>query len=173
MRRFLVTVLTLLVVSTASAREYLSFDLKRLITAVETPSGKKASLDIPYLDQILNDLSDHAINYPPQFDTPQDQQRATQDVLALSKMLDMLIDIPSPNPELLVRAGHVNSMGHNLDIAGAGEKASIIFQRLLTAVPAHPRGNFLYGTLLAGGGKPKEALPYLEKALSVGLTDAA
>ncbi len=31
----------------------------------------------------------------------------------------------------------------------------------------------MYGTLLAGVGKPKEALPYLEKALAVGVADAA
>jgi tetratricopeptide (TPR) repeat protein len=173
MRKLLVTVLTLLVVSNASAREYLNFDQKRLITAVETPSGKRASLDIPYLDQILNDLSAHAMNYPPQFDTPQDKQRATQDAWVLSKTLDMLIDVPPPNPELLARAGHVNSIGHNLDIPGAGEKADSIFRRLLTASPSHPRGNWMYGTFLAGAGKSKEALPYLEKALSLGVTDAA
>jgi len=31
----------------------------------------------------------------------------------------------------------------------------------------------MYGTFLAGVGKPKDALPYLEKALSVGVSDAA
>lgn len=31
----------------------------------------------------------------------------------------------------------------------------------------------MYGTFLAGVGKFKEALPYLEKALSVGVVDAA
>jgi len=31
----------------------------------------------------------------------------------------------------------------------------------------------MYGTFLASSGKPKEALPYLEKALAVGVTDAA
>ena len=48
-----------------------------------------------------------------------------------------------------------------------------IFQRLLAATPSDPRGNYMYGTLLAGVGKPKEALPYLEKALAVGVADAA
>lgn len=31
----------------------------------------------------------------------------------------------------------------------------------------------MYGTFLAGAGKPGDALPYLEKALSVGVGDAA
>jgi predicted Zn-dependent protease len=122
---------------------------------------------------MLNDLSAHAKNYPPQFDTPKDKQRATQDVKALSGMLDALINVPTPNPELLVRAGGLNSIGHNLDIAGSAEKANSIFQRLLNASPSDPLGNYMYRIFLAGVGKPKEALPYLAKALAVGVTDAA
>lgn len=157
----------------ASAREYGNYDLKRLLTVSETPGGKKYGFDSAYLDQILSDLSAHAKNYPPKFDTPQDQLRAAKDVKALSGMLDVLINVPTPNPELLVRAGYVNSMGHNLDIPGAAEEANSIFLRLLAAAPSDPRGNYMYGTFLAGSGKAREALPYLEKALSAGVVDAA
>lgn len=173
MRKLLLAFLAVLVTSNASAREYGNYDPKRLLTVSETPAGKKYGFDGAYLDQMLSDLSAHAKNYPPQFDTPQDKQRATQDVKSLSGMLDILINVPTPNPELLVRSGHVNSMGHNLDIPGAAEKANSIFQRLLAAVPSDPRGNYMYGTFLAGVGKPKEAIPYLEKALAVGVVDAA
>lgn len=31
----------------------------------------------------------------------------------------------------------------------------------------------MYGVFLAGAGKPKDALPYFEKALSLGVIDAA
>jgi tetratricopeptide (TPR) repeat protein len=173
MFQFLITAFVLLVSATASAKEYGNYDPKRLLTVSETPSGKKYGFDGAYFDQILNDLSAHARNYPPQFATPQDKQRATRDVKELSGMLDILINVPTPNPELLVRAGLLNSIGHNLDIAGSAEKASSIFQRLLNASPSDPRGNYMYGTFLAGVGKPKEALPYLAKALAVGVTDAA
>lgn len=174
MRRLFIAVLVvLIVVSNASAREYGNHDPKRLFKVSETPSGKKYSFDVAYLDQMLNDLSTHAQNYPPRFDTPQDKQRATQDVKVLSGMLDILINVPAPNPELLVRAGHINSIGHNLDILGAAEKADSIFLRLLAAAPSDPRGNYMYGTFLAGVGKPKEALPYLEKAIALGVIDAA
>jgi tetratricopeptide (TPR) repeat protein len=159
--------------ASASAKEYGHYDPKRLLTVSETAAGKKYGFDGTYLDQILNDLSAHAKNYPPKFDTPQDQQRATQDVKMVSGMLDIIINVPSPNPGLLVQAGYLNSMGHNLDVPGAADKANAIFLKLLAAVPADPRGNYLYGTFLAGIGKPKEALPYLEKALSVGVVDAA
>jgi len=173
MRKFLFVILVAAMIPGASAKEYGSYDLKRLLTVSETPSGKKRGFDVAYLDQMLNDLSAHAKNYPPQFDTPQDRQRATQDVKAVSGMLDILIDVPNPNPELLARAAYVNSMGHNLDIAGAGEKANSIFLRLLAVAPSDPRGNYMYGTFLANVGKPREALPYLERALAASVSDAA
>ena len=119
------------------------------------------------------DLSAHARSYPPQFDTPQDKQRATEDVKALSGMLDVLINVPDPDLKLLTLAGDVNSIGHNLDIPGSAQKANSVFRRLLAAAPSDPRGNYMYGTFLAGVGKPKEALPYLERALSLGVIDAA
>lgn len=173
MRKFLLTAFVLLVTTSASATEYGNYDPKRLLTVSETPSGKTYGFDGAYLEQMLNDLSAHAKNYPPQFDTPHDKQRAIQDVKVLSGMLDILINVPSPNPELLIRAGYLNSIGHNLDIAGAAEKAGSIFQRLLTASPSDPRGNYMYGAFLASIGKPMAAIPYLEKALAVGVDDAA
>lgn len=172
MRIVLLALSMLLASSFAYAKEYGNYDPKRILTISESPSGKKYGIDGKHLDQILNDLALHAKNYPAQFDTPQDRQRAVQDVKALSGMLDILVNGPSPNRELLVRAGFLNSIGHNLNIPGSAEKAASIFQRLLTAAPSDPRGNYMYGTFLAGAGKPKEALPYLEKALAVGVAEA-
>ena len=173
MRHYLLALALLLNISLSHAKEYGNYDPKRLTTVSESPTGKKYGFDTTYLDQMLNDLALHAKNYPPNFDSPQDQQRAIKDVKMLSGMLDILINVPAPNPDLLVRAGFLNSIGYNLSIAGSGEKASLIFQRLLSAAPSDPRGNFMYGTFLAGSSKPKEALPYLEKALAVGVVDAA
>jgi len=173
MRIYLLALALLLNFSVSHAKEYGQYDPKRLLTVSESPSGKKYGFDAVYLDQMLNDLGFHAKNYPPNFDTPQDRQRAIRDVKTLSGMLDILINVPTANPDLLVRAGFLNSIGYNLNIAGSGEKTSSIFQRLLAAAPSDPRGNFMYGAFLAGSNKPKEALPYLEKALALGVVDAA
>ncbi len=173
MRRLLLATLVALIASGASAKEYGNYDPQRLLATSETPAGKKYGFDIAYLDQILNDLATHAKNYPPQFDTPEDKQRATRDVVASSKLLDILINAPAPNPELLLRAGFLNSLGHNLDISGSASKADSIFKKLLAATPSDPRGNYMYGNFLAGSNRPREALPYLDKALSVGVVDAA
>jgi tetratricopeptide (TPR) repeat protein len=173
MNKYLIAILILLGSANTHSKEYGNYNPKRMLTVSETTEGKKYALDGAYLDHMLNDLASHAKNYPPQFDTQQDRQRAVQDVTTLSGMLDVLINAPTPNLELLARAGFLNSIGYNLNIAGSGEKTNAIFQKLLSAAPSNPRGNYMYGTFLAGAGKPKEALPYLEKALSVGVADAA
>jgi tetratricopeptide (TPR) repeat protein len=173
MIKIFITLFSLLLATAASAAPYGNYDPKRLLTAVDTPSGKKPAIDGKYLDQMVNDLAAHAKNYPPQFDSPQDQQRAAKDAQVLAGMLDLMIDGPGPNPELLIRAAFLNAIGHNLDVPGAAEKADKNFQKYLALVPSDPRGNYMYGTFLGGVGKPKDALPYLEKALSYGVIDAA
>jgi tetratricopeptide (TPR) repeat protein len=159
--------------SLAHGKEYGNYDSKKMLTVSESPSGKKYGIDVAYLDQMLRDLASHAQNYPPKFDTPEDQKRAVQDVKMLSGMLDIMVNGPNPNTELLWRTAFLNSMGHNLDIIGSAGKASTYFEKLLIAAPEDPRGNYMYGTFLAGAGQPKKALPYLQKALSLGVPPAA
>lgn len=172
--RLLVLGLSLLIFfPSAYAKEYGNYEPKKILKVSETSSGKKYGIDGQYLDQILGDLAFHAKNYPPRFDTPNDQQRAAQDVRVLSGMLDVLVSSPNAHPEILLRAGLLNSIGHNLNIPGSAEKTTSIFHKLLSASPSHPRGNLIYGTFLAGAAKPKEAIPYLERALSLGESDAA
>lgn len=160
------------IVSLAHSKPYGQHDMKRVLTVSESPAGKKQNINIKHLDQVLDDLALHARSYPPQFDTQPDKQRAIQDVKTLSGMLDVILKEPNPSAEFLWRAGFLNSMGHNLDIPGSAEKAAAQFEKLLAASPSDPRGNYLYGAFLAGAGKSKEALPYLKKAISAGLTYA-
>ncbi len=158
--------------SLAYAKEYGNYDPKKILTVSESTSGKKYGIDGRYLDQMLSDLAFHARNYPPRFDSPVDRQRAERDIRALSGMLDVLVNSPNPHPEILLRAGLLNSIGHNLDIPDSGKKTSSIFNKLLSTTPMHPKGNHVYGTFLAGAGKPKEAIPYLERAHSLGVPEA-
>lgn len=158
--------------SLAQAAEYGHYETLRILTVSETPSGKKYGIDGKYLEQMLNDLGLHAKNYPTQFDTPQDKQRAIQDVTMLSGMLDILVNAPNPNPELLLRVGFLNSMGYNLDIPGSAEKTTSIFQKLFAISSSEPRANYIYGTFLASTTRFKEAIPYLKTALAGGANDA-
>lgn len=172
MNRLLALAASLLIITAAGAAPYGQHDLQKLLTATETPAGKKYGLDTAYLNLLMNDLAAHANSYPPRFDTPQDRQRAAQDAGMLAGMLGQLVTGPHPNPELLLRAAHVNSMGHNLDIPGAADKADALFKQLLAIAPGDVRGQHLYGVFLAGWGKPGLALPHLEKAASAGVVDA-
>ena len=172
-RIFLLALAIFMGISAAYAREYGKYDVNKVRTIVESKAGKKYAIDLVYLDPILHDLGMHARNYPAQFDTPQDRQRAAQDVIAVSRMLDVMVSEPKASPELLLRAGFVNMIGHNLDIPGTADKASANFKKLLKAEPADAQGNYLYGVFLAGEGKTKKAVPYLEKALAAGVVDAA
>lgn len=172
MRKIPVILSFLLLASTTYAKEYGSYDPQRLLAVTDTSTGKQPSFNVTYLDQMLSDLYRHAKSYPAKFDTPQDRERAVRDVKVVSKMLDILVAAQDTTTELLWRAGLLNSIGHNLDIAGTAEKADAMFRKLLAITPADPRGNYLYGLFLAGVGKPKEALPYLEKADSLGVGDA-
>jgi len=172
MRLLTLIAASLVVASSACAKEYGTYDAKRVLTVSETPSGKKHGVDVAYLDRMVADLASHARNYPPSFDSAADRRRAEQDARTLSGMLDILVNAPNPNPELTLRAAFVNGIGHNLDLPGAAEKASSLYQRALAASPDDPRGNLLYGTFLAGIGKFRQSIPLLEKATAGGALDA-
>jgi tetratricopeptide (TPR) repeat protein len=164
--------ITSVIFSPAHAKEYGYYNIERIFIESETPSGKQYAISGNYLDQIMNDLALHAKYYPPQFDTPEDRQRAIRDVTILSGMLDIIVKDPNPHPEILLRAGFVNSIGYNLDIAGSSEKTISIFQKLLKVDPGNPQGNYLYGLFLAGANKQTEALPYVQKAIAADIVDA-
>ena len=171
--RILLSALALLFINaTAQAKAYGNYDPNRILRVFESPSGNRYGIDLQYLDQILDDLSIHANNYPPEFDTLQDRQRAVQNITMLSVMLDLMVNDPDPSPEILWRAGYLNSLGHNLDIAGLAQRANICFQKHLARDPDDSLGNYLYGKFLAETNHARLALPYLEKARDHGVVDA-
>lgn len=168
----LLLVLTL-VAPMAYATGYPEYDPQKILTVSENASGQKAyGLDLRYLDRMLGDLSRHAGRYPPSFDSTEEKQRAVQDLNALSGMLGLLLKDAKPNPQILFRSAITNRMGHNLDIPGAAEKAEKQFQTLLQVEPNAPQGNYQFGIFLAETGRPERSIPYLEKALALGLEEA-
>jgi predicted Zn-dependent protease len=173
MRRIVLGFALLNLAALAHAKEYGHYDIKNIVTISESANGQhSATVNFSLLDQVLDDLSIHNNNYPAQFDSAEDRQRAVSDVTAISKMLDILLNNPAPNAQLLLRAGVLDGVGHNLDISGAGEKAMMAFTTLLSKSPADPRANYLYGKFLLSAGKPQDAVPVLEKSKSLGAVNA-
>ena len=154
----------------ALAKEYGQYDVKLILVPAASP-GTGGRLDIGYLDRMMQDIGQHASNYPPRFDSPQDEQRAQRDVGSLMGMLAAGFGTAAP-PELLLRMGILGSFGHNLQIPNAAGYAQARFIKLLEANPADPMANYHYGQLLSGTGRVKEALPYLTKAKDKGVVPA-
>jgi tetratricopeptide (TPR) repeat protein len=171
-KHLLIIISTLLISHICFAKEYGYYDPKTILLVTKSDTGEKYNLDIQSLDKIVNDLSAHAKNYPPRFETEEEKQRAIKDTQMLSGMLEILVSNPDASPDLLKRSGLVNSIGHNLDIPDAAQKADRDFKKLLAQRPDDPVGNFMYGAFLGGANQGRLALPYLEKAASLGFTDA-
>ena len=154
------------------AAPYGSYDLRQLL--VPAPAGGTGgTFSRRYLDAMLDDIAQHAANYPPQFDSAADRQRAQRDVTNLMGMLDTAFGATGAPPEILLRMGILGAAGHNLDIPNAAAYAEARFGKLLSASPEHPLANYHYGQLLAGSGRLKEAMPYLFKARDKGVVPAS
>lgn len=172
MRTILILTLFLFALVGAHAKEYPKYDMKRVFPGSGSASNTGLGVDAKYLNELLDDLSSHALNYPPQFDTIEQRQRAVLDVVTISGILKTVTSHPDTDPEMLLQLSVLNSIGHNLNIDGAANEASRSFQRLLVVAPSHPRGNYLFGLFLAGIARPQEAIPHLEKALAAGVAEA-
>lgn len=154
------------------AKGYGEYDVKKSLTITNTKDGSKYGLDFQYIDLVINDLALHAKNYPPKFDSNADQKRAINDAGILSGILDVIVNSPIESPELLERTTLLNSIGHNLDISGAAQKADRDFKRLLELLPDDPKSNFTYGAFLGNTNRGGEALAYLNRSIRNGGTDA-
>lgn len=172
-RRVLFSVALVLVAVLAQAKEYGHYDIRGIFSLSEAADGQHSvTFNVPSLDQILGDVGAHAENYPPHFDSIDDRQRAERDVSGIASLMDPMAGNFSHSPELLLRLGYLHTLGHNLDLAGSDKKAVAAFTALLTLSPDDRRGNFRYGMFLAGTTKVADAIPYLEKAKSLGVLAA-
>ena len=173
MHRLLISIVLALFAVLVQAKEYGHYDVRSIFSLSEAPGGQHSvTFDLPSLDQILGDVGSHAELYPPHFDSIEDRQRATSDVSGIAKLLDPMAGNFLRNPELLLRLGYLHTLGHNLDIAGSDKKAVDAFTALLTLAPDDRRGNLRYGMFLATTTKVADAIPYLEKAKSLGVIAA-
>jgi tetratricopeptide (TPR) repeat protein len=154
------------------AASYGNYDVRKIVSVREDVNGKKlASIDIGYLDKITSDLSTHAENYPPRFDTDEDKNKARKDIGQLVYILSVLEE-GNGDKEIMIRAAHIYSIAHNLDVQGAAEKAKNVYSQLISRYPDNSNIAYHYGVFLAGTGQLDESMPYLNKALSAGILNA-
>ncbi len=173
MTKFLLIAISLFILpSLVIAADYGHYDVKRVFHLHDIAGKKSVTIDNGHLERILEDLRKHAGNYPPTFDSLADRERAVRDVTLLSNILATLAKGDTADRDILLQAGKLNSIGHNLDIPASMERASTAFQRLLKDYPDDPRGNYHYGVFLGNSGRAKESIPYLEKAVHLRVSSA-
>ncbi len=175
--RCVVLIGTTALMATPAAWAYDAHDLRQVLRTTSGPKGPVHALDIAAVDAIVADLSRHAANYPPRFANAKERQVATEDARKLSGMLDILISSSSgaqvPTPSLLLSVARLNAVAHNLDVPAAGKRADAAYRQLLAQVPDHPQGNYGFGLFLASTARAKMAIPYLDKAMKLGVDAAA
>ena len=126
MKKALFTALLAALSAIAQAQPYPQHDMSKLLQ----PSGFNMQL----ARQVFNDLSKHAIAYPPRFDNAADQQRAAAEAKLLAELYHLLIKtqvITPKQPEYTGFLGEVaraNAMAHNLDVPNAAQMADKYYQ---------------------------------------------
>jgi len=173
MKRWIFGLVLLQLSAVAFSKEYGHYDVVKVIavSGASTPNPQ-VTVNVAYFTQILDDLGSHAGTWPPQFDSAEDRHRAEHDVTALSTLLDVLAEDFSHNPPLLLRLAMLHGFGHNLDIPGSSQKAEALFTRLLELTPDDPQANLRFGVFYTVTMKRANAIPYLEKAKSLGVPNA-
>lgn len=169
MRLFLL--LFLLLPCWGQAQEYGHFDLARVMEVSEQQGQFQARVNYAYLDNILQDLQSHAMDYPPRFDSLADRKRAEKDVARLSVMLGVMIK-QEGSAELLWRAAQLGTMAYALDLPGSAKRTEALFDQLLQLKPRDGRAEYRYGLFLAAKGDTSRARMHLEKALTLGIMES-
>ena len=144
-----------------------------LLCIVSNVFAKEVSASLSSIDVELSAISPHAQDFPPRFSSAAERKEIEARLRELLTLLDAAVAQHPDEPELLFRSGFANAMGHNLDFAGCAPKYFKAFDRLLELNPEDKRANFYYGAFLAGtAARQKDSIVYLEKAVTLGVTDA-
>jgi tetratricopeptide (TPR) repeat protein len=153
---------------------YEAQDVRAVFEVKKGTDGKAhASIRIGELRKLVDRLGEYARNHPVRFRSPAEKALAIKDAQAASKVLAPMLAGAQPDaklpPNLLLAAGDLEAIAHNLDIEGSAERATAFYERLLKQDPEHALGNLNYGMFLAGTAtRGKDAIPFLEKAAAAG-----
>lgn len=142
--------------------------LLALMAVSVSTTAADVSIRLSDIDASLDRIAEHAKQYPPRFSSPEERERTEQDLKNTIKLLDTLTARYPNNPDLLLRKGMANAMGHNFDYPGCAEKAIAAFEKSISLDPNNARTLYEYGGFLAGTKLFDKSIPYLEKAIQLG-----
>ena len=130
-------------------------------------------LDVSLLDDFIAEVSPNARHYPPNFATRTQRHNAREKIKVMTDWIDTYAKSPNASYDVLLRAAKLNGMGRNLDLGSEYTvRGGQYVDRAITIKPDSAEANFIYGLMLSEGGGFKEGQKYLDKAVSLGYTEA-
>jgi tetratricopeptide (TPR) repeat protein len=136
-------------------------------------TAAEVDLSLNSMDATLSKVAAHAQSYPPNFSSASERQQIERVLKSAIVVLDAAVVQYPAEADLWFRDGYANAMGHNLDFPGCDRQFVKAFKRFLALRPNDKKGNFYFGAFLAGtAGGQKDCVPYLKKAIDLGVTDA-
>ncbi|MFZ2843446.1 tetratricopeptide repeat protein [Psychrobacter sp.] len=130
-------------------------------------------LDVSLLDDFIKDVSPNARHYPPNFPNRTQRHNAREKIKVMTEWIDTYAKSSNASYDVLLRAAKLNGMGRNLDLGSEYTvRGGQYIDRAIKIKPDSAEANFIYGLMLSEGGGFKEGQKYLDKAVSLGYTEA-
>ncbi|MGP5201295.1 hypothetical protein ACTXKB_00860 [Psychrobacter aquimaris] len=130
-------------------------------------------LDVSLLDDFIEDVSPNARHYPPNFPNRSQRHYTREKIKVLTEWIQPYAESPNASYDVLIRAAKLNGMGRNLDLGSDYTiRGGKYVDRAIKLKPDSGEANFLYGMMLSEGGGFKEGQKYLDRAVSLGYTEA-
>lgn len=178
LKKTLLSLACTLVATTTLAEPYPKLDPNSLING--SPEHPPITVNIAALQDALQNLGNHAGDYPPRFDSDTDRQQAIKDLAPLAILLEDMTknSSGSKNTEAhlasLQMSARLYWIGHNLDQSGYAEKAHAAYNQLLKLAPKNRKAEVEdeLGRFLASVGKSDEAVKHLQNAYKSGYTES-
>jgi hypothetical protein len=130
-------------------------------------------LDVSLLDDFIAEVSPNARHYPPNFPNRTQRHNAREKIKVLADWIEPYAKSPNASYDVLLRAAKLNGMGRNLDLGSEYTvRGGQYVDRAIKIKPDSAEANFIYGLMLSEGGGFKEGQKYLDRAVSLGYTEA-
>lgn len=151
------------------AGEYGHYRLEQLVSIDKGQATNR--IDLTYLDPWLVELVARSRESASGLIKQDERQRLMADVQALESIVGLAV-LEQGTAALLKRSALLATVGYQLGLQGAAERAESAFNRWLLLTPNEGDVHYQYGNFLLLSGHDKRAAFYLDKAFRQGMLDA-
>lgn len=132
-----------------------------------------AMIDVTLIDEFLDDVAPNARHYPPNFPSRTAEYLTSENIKHLSDWIEPYATAANASFDVVLRAAKINGMARNLNVGDSYTlRAGKHMEQAIKLQPNHAEANFLYGMMISEAGGFKEGRKYLDKATSLGYTEA-